>query len=229
MLQRMLSIAVNGFIVVMTAVALVMTITGWGIGPDPGVLTIGPGWGNLRYFTVLSNILSGVASAIYLACVLRAGGLHAGVPAAGGQGVSSAVSVLKLAGTVSVTLTFLTVVVLFKAMWGIEGLFRGPNLWFHLVLPLAAIACFCFLDVDAHVRLRDAFAATIPMVLYSIGYYANILVNGLGTPPHSNDWYGFASWGLEWAPVVFAVMFAATLLPALCLVGLHRLCAQGRG
>ena len=226
-LQRRLSLVVNEFIVVMTVVAMTMTVTGWGNNYELGALLVEAGWANLKFFTVLSNLLSGVASAVYVACVLRAGSAR-GDGQGASQAVPRSVAVLKLAGTASVTLTFITVVVLFKIMWGIEGLFLGANLWYHLVLPVAAVVCFCFLDVDARVSLRDAFVATIPMVLYGVGYYANILVNGRGVPPHSNDWYGFASWGMEWAPVVFIVMFVATLLPALCLVGVHRLCTTPR-
>ena len=50
------------------------------------------------------------------------------------------VYVLKFIGTVSVTVTFLTVV-LFLAPFGDWGimLFQGPNLVFHVIVPILAI------------------------------------------------------------------------------------------
>ena len=41
-----------------------------------------------------------------------------------------------------------------------------------------------------------------------------LLVNGLGAPGHTNDWYGFAQWGIERMPIVFAVMVVVVWLIA---------------
>ena len=214
MVRRRLSIACNVFIAVFTAVALFMMLSGWGAVTNPEVHLEAEGLENLKFFTVLSNLLAGTASAAYAWVLARS-------PQAG-RPVPRAVSVLKLAGAASVGLTFLTVVVLFSMIWGLGGMFLGANLWFHLVLPIASMVALCTLDAGLDLRPRDVLLATLPMAVYGVAYYVNILVNGMGEGPTSNDWYGLASAGLQWAPIVFAAMFAATLLVALVLYAANR-------
>lgn len=217
-LRQKFAIACNVFIVIFTLVAWTMTVTGWGLQRSPDAVLMAQGFENLKYFTVLSNLFSGIASALYIIAVLRAAGNK--------TQVGHWISVLKLAATVSVALTFLVVVVLFTLIWRLRGMFWGANIWFHLTLPLAALFSTCVLETDLTLRARDTFLATLPMVLYGMYYYANILINGRGEAPHSNDWYGFASWGMEWAPVVFVIVFTVTLLVALLIYTANRLACR---
>ena len=53
--------------------------------------------------------------------------------------------------------------------------------------------------------------------LYGIAYCANILINGVGTFPNTNDWYGFTMWGVQFMPVVLLVMLLATWLFAVLI------------
>ena len=207
------SIACNAFVAVMTVVAFVLMTVGW--GSEHAVLN-STGVENLKYFTVLSNLLSGVACAVLAVALVRTGG-HAPLW----------MYVLKLAATTAVSVTFLTVVVLFMGVWGLGGMFNGANFWFHLVLPLVAIVGFCALDTACALRFRATFAGMLPTALYGIGYYANIIANGVGEWPDSNDWYGFLSFGgLEAAPAVFAAMLVASWLIALVVWGVNRLFAR---
>ena len=119
----------------------------------------------------------------------------------------------KYAATVSVALTFFVVLLLLGPAYGYDSMYIGANLWFHLLLPLLAIASFCFFEADRPMPLRWTAAATVPMVLYGIGYLANILANGIP----GNDWYGFTAWGMERTPIVFAVMVSVVWLIALGL------------
>ena len=119
-----------------------------------------------------------------------------------------------------------TVVVLFRLLWGLHGMFQGANFWYHLVLPIAAMLGTSMLETNLAFKVRDVFVATIPMVLYGAAYYVNILVNGMGEGPNSNDWYGLASAGLQWAPAVFAAMFAGTLTMAFALYFVHKKCTR---
>ena len=215
MVRQRLSIACNVFIAVFTVVALVMMLSGWGTVTNPEVHLEAEGLENLKFFTVLSNLLAGIASAVYAWMLVRMPHDNRPVP--------HVVATLKLAGATSVGLTFLTVVVLFSIIWGLDGMFLGANFWFHLVLPIASIVALCILDTRLGLRLRDALVATLPMIIYGLAYYANILVNGMGEGSTSNDWYGLASAGLQWAPVVFAIMFVTTLLLAFALYAANRL------
>ena len=42
----------------------------------------------------------------------------------------------------------------------------------------------------------DCLYGTALLIVYGIVYGGNIILNGTGTPPHTNDWYGFARWGI---------------------------------
>jgi len=45
-----------------------------------------------------------------------------------------------------------------------------------------------------------------PALVYGACYLANILINGRGEWPNSNDWYGFMNWGFGVSIVIFAVI-----------------------
>ena len=167
-----------------------------------GVLSA-PGMGSLKYFTVLSNLLQGVASVAYVLSVgyaLAKKGAH----------VPRGIVRLKYAASVSVSLTFLTVVLFLGPVFGFWGMFDGPSFWFHLIVPLTAALDFCALDREGCVSFRDSFIAIAPMLIYGAFYALNIIVNGLGEPGHSNDWYGFAAGGIKTYPFVFSGMALAT-------------------
>ena len=214
-----LSFACNLIVAALTALGFCIMLFGWagkGMFQSTGLT-------GLRFFTVLSNLFSGIVSLAYAIALVATVGR--------GKGFPRALAVLKLAATTSVALTFFTVVVLFEGIFGLRGMFKGANLLFHLVLPVLSMVELCVLDAHAATRMRATFAATIPMLLYGIAYYGNILVNGLGGEwPNTNDWYGFASWGLEWVPLVFAIMFLSTWLIA-CLLrfGNAHIAARGMG
>ena len=208
-IRMKISIASNIFVAVMTAVAFVMMTFGW--GSENSLFSLS-GVQNLKFFTVLSNLFSGVVSAVFAAMLI------------GRRGVAPyALYVLKLAATVAVAVTFFTVVILFMVIFGLGGMFYGANFWFHLVLPLVSIIEFCLLDTGVRLRLSATFAGLVPVVLYGIAYFANILINGVGEWPNTNDWYGFLSFGgLESAPIVSVMMLVATWLIALVIWAINR-------
>ena len=203
----------NVFIAVMTAAAFIMMVVGW--GNALGTFSEA-GLRALKYFTVLSNLFSGIVSVVFAIALIRSRGK-----------VSRGFYILKLTATVAVAVTFFTVVVLFEIIFGLRGMFVGANLWFHLVLPLVAMIEFCAFDISARLRLRETLFALLPVAAYGIGYYANIIANGVGEWPDTNDWYGFLSFGgLESAPIVFVIMLALTWLIALVVWGINRSVAR---
>jgi hypothetical protein len=46
----------------------------------------------------------------------------------------------------------------------------------------------------------------IPTAIYGSIYLVNILINGVGKWPNSNDWYGFVKWGLGVGILIFVVI-----------------------
>ena len=206
MLRERLSLAINLLIAAAVAIswcAMAFRFT------DSGRLSA-RGLRSMKYFTVLSNLLTGVAAAVCAVCLVR------------GQTPRWA-SLLKYAGAVSVGLTFLTVMLFLGPVFGFKGMFKGANLWFHLLVPLLAMLDFSLLDRQAALSLGDSLIAVVPMVLYGLGYMINLLVNGFGDPAHTNDWYHFAARGIPTGIAAFAGMILGTWLLALLLGLPHRL------
>ena len=162
------------------------------------------GFRSLRYFTVLSNLLEGIASLVFAVSLLR------GEP-------SRRVILLKYAAAASVGLTFLTVMLFLGPVFGYGTMFVGANFWLHLVIPLAALAEYCFIEGGGDFTVRQSAVTVVPMLVYGLVYLANILVNGPGEPPYWNDFYGFTMWGMPAAIGIFAALALITWLAALAI------------
>ena len=160
------------------------------------------GLGSLKYFTTLSNLLEGAASVWWLIAALRSG--------------TRLAERLKFVAAAAVMLTFTVVMTFLGPLYGYRYMFGGANLWFHLLVPLMAAAEFILLG-DGTMTRRDDLLAVLPPLLYGAVYLCNILVNGVGEYPHTNDWYGFVLWGLPVSIVIFAVICGVTYLLALML------------
>ena len=203
--KRIVVLAINVFIAVLVVVAWAMLV----FGPGSDMLAA-RGVGSLKYFTVLSNLLLAVASLVYAVCQVRClGGAASEVP--------RAAHILKYVATVAVGLTFLTVMVFLGPLFGYPLMFKGGNLWLHLVVPVLAIVEFCVLDGPHELGLRDNLAAVVPTLVYGICYVGNVLVNGVGEGSTSNDWYGFTLWGVDKIPLVLTVMLLVTFLIGLAI------------
>ena len=161
------------------------------------------GLSSLKYFTVLSNLLCGAASIIYLC-----------------TGRSSApkwVQTLKFVAAVAVGLTFVVIAFFLGPIYGHASMYRGANLWMHLIVPVAAIVDLCLFDEHEPIRFKTTFIAVIPMLIYGIAYSLNLLINGVGVWPDTNDWYGFMNWGIGGAVIVFVGIAFVTWLIAVLL------------
>lgn len=156
------------------------------------------GVASLKYFTVLSNLLSGATAAV------------AAVAIAQGWAYPTWLVLLKLCATTSVMLTFVTVVTFLGPRLGWKAMFSGANLWLHLVLPLAAAAeCCLFVPLEG-LAPQATLVALLPTAAYGIGYIGNLVRNGVKKDGRNNDFYGFASWGMGRLPIVAAVMLLVT-------------------
>ena len=168
------------------------------------------GLGSLKYFTVLSNLLEGFVAVFWSIHLIRALRDRAVRP-------GRLLCLCRYAAVVSVALTFTTVMVFLGPVFGFGMMFTGANFWFHLVVPLAAMLDFCVLDRECAYARRDARAAIVPTVLYGFGYAGNLLINGVGEWPHTNDWYGFAMGGPALSVLVFFGIILGTWGLALLL------------
>ena len=142
----------------------------------------------LRYFTALSNLFCALASLIVAVCRL-CGGLPA------------AAALLKFAGTASVTVTLLTVLLFLGPTLGYRLMLTGPDFWLHLVCPLLALASYYLWDRPA-AGLAVVLLAVAPVALYGAMYLYRVLF-----APEEKRWpdiYRFNSGG-KW-PVALAAM-----------------------
>ena len=150
------------------------------------------GLSSLKYFTVLSNLLE---------LLIRR--KAAGDPGQRGE-------TLKYISTVAVSITFLVVMTFLGPLYGYPFMFEGANLWFHLLVPVGAILEQVFLSKGPFDR-KDVLFAALPVLFYGAGYLGNILMNGVGEWPDTNDWYSFMMWGYPGAAVIYGGLILISL------------------
>ena len=150
------------------------------------------GLSSLKYFTVLSNLLEGFACLYWLA----------------GKGAKG--KRLKFVATVAVSITFLVVMTFLGPLYGYPFMFEGANLWLHLLVPVGAILEQIFLSKGTFDR-KDMLFAALPDLFYGTGYLGNILMNGVGEWPDTNDWYSFMMWGYPGAAVIYGGLVLISL------------------
>ena len=202
------SLVLDIIIAVMVFYAWARMIFRWG---DNGTISAG-GFRNLRYFTVLSNLLMAAASILNIVYTIIARKLNREVPAW--------VSKLKYAGASAVALTLLVVLLFLWPVFHVPGLYSGANLFMHLIVPLIGGLSFV-VGGNEKIGFRDSFISVVPMLIYGIWYIGNNLINGIGEWPDTNDWYGFLSWG--WGPglAIFAILILMTWGVALVMRLIH--------
>ena len=210
------ALALHVLIVLLVIVAWVMMATATA---EEGMLE-GSGLTNLRFYTVQSNLLAGLASLVYALAL---------IPVLRGktERVAPWVQTLALVGAGAIALTFLTVVCFLTPLYGALNMYRSANFFFHLLIPLLCMAGYVLLDCFGQSVRFAALLGAVPMLLYGTGYTVNCLTNGVGEWPNTNDWYGFLNWGIPIGLVIFAVLALATVgVTALLRRGNRAVCAR---
>ena len=151
--------------------------------------------GSLKYFTILSNIFEAIASVVWLI-----------------KGNEK----LKYAASVAVGLTFFTVVFFLGRLFGYVSMFAGPSFFLHGVIPLLSMWEMIFLCKEK-MTVGDNISACLSMIIYGIFYLGNNIINGIGSWPDTNDWYGFLTWGYPLGFVIYFIMVAAIYLIGLMI------------
>ena len=154
------------------------------------------GIGSLRYFTMLSNLFVGFVAVAWLA--------------------GARIERLKYIAAASVGLTCATVLGFLGPIYGYIEMLAGANLFMHLLTPVVAMAEIIFLS-DASYTRKDNRLAVIPPLLYGLVYLINIIINGRGEWPDTNDWYLFFAWGYPIGILIYAVLLTVTWLLALLM------------
>ena len=131
----------------------------------------------------------------------------------------------------SLVLDILIAVMVFYAwacmifQWGDNGTISAGgfrNLRYFTVLSNLLMASACLIISDTGIiSIKDTLLGVLPMLIYGIGYIGNILINGFGDAPYSNDWYGFLYWGWLAGLMIFALLILVTWVMALILRVVH--------
>ena len=125
----------------------------------------------------------------------------------------------------SVGLTFSIIAFFLQPMYRELNMYKGGNLFFHLIVPVIAMVEFILFekdDRDETLPFRYTFIAAIPSVIYGFGYLINILINGTGVWPDTNDWYGFLNWGYPVGAGIFVGVVLINWVVALIIRLLYK-------
>ncbi len=179
------------------------------------------GFNSLRFYTVLSNLLLALFSLPLLVMnIITLKTKKYECP--------TWIGLLKYIGVASVSVTFLTVICFLapaaaKRGQGYWSLFQGPNLYYHLIVPLLAIISFDLMELNINFKIGYTPLGLISVFLYGIfyiiNYYCHLISDGNG----SYDWYGFLSDPKRSTWFVALIMLLASYLICVCLYFLHRL------
>ncbi|MCR4961014.1 MAG: hypothetical protein K6A74_06135 [Lachnospiraceae bacterium] len=180
-----LNLILNMVIVILTIVGTIVMINSKASATG---LTAN-GFRNLKFYTVLSNEFAGVIALCQIIAHFR------GKPY---------LKVTKLVAVTAVTLTFLVVAGFFGPLYGWLKLYKQANFYFHLVVPLVCMVEFFTAKNIGDLTIKHCMIASLSTVVYGLAYLINILINGVGVWPESNDWYGFLNWGMPVGLTIFA-------------------------
>lgn len=198
----------NLVIVILAVTGIILMLTS---EAEEGALQ-SSGLENFKFYTVLSNVFCGIVALIYLIFIFAKKG-------------TDKMAALKLAAVCGVAITFAVVAFMFGPLYGFPNFYKRGNLFFHLLLPVTAMAEFIFVK-RKKIPFKYTVFAAIPTLLYAIGYLLNILINGIGGPwPDTNDFYGFLNWG--WPAGI--CIFTGIPLMAFAVACLFRLISNKRG
>ena len=147
--------------------------------------------GSLVFFTVLSNLLVGVAALICLPFNF--------VGIAKKKLLPKGVYVFKLIATASVAVTFVVATALLPILSGStipaqygDFSFQKVEFFMHLIVPAVAMVGFIFFDHTQKAKFPVTVLAIIPVVLYGIFYILNYFLH-FKSVNDKYDWYGFVS------------------------------------
>ena len=189
--MRTASIVINAIIFIATCIIVLLYFR------KDGVWDIENGLKQFRFFTVLSNCLSGIAALLMAIGQIRGD-------------VSQFVFMMKYLGTVSVTLTFLTVLLFLGPTQGgyVKWFFDGDFFYTHLIGPLLALLSFCLL-ARRKMSFGSAMMGLLPMLLYGAVYLYKVMF-----APENRRWedfYGFNKAG-KWPIACVGMVAGASLI-----------------
>lgn len=192
------SIVINSIIFLVTTGIVVSYFCG-----NTGTL-IEHGYESFKFFTTDSNVIAAAASLCMIVSQIKHIRNKNEIPLA--------VILLKYVGTVSVMLTFCTVVLFLAPIYGAANVLSGTAFHMHAAAPLLSLISFCFIETDTKLPFRSTFAAIIPMLIYAVVYTANVVF--------LNTWMDFYSFNMGgyWyftAPIIIISTYIISIITLL--------------
>lgn len=206
---NIISLVLNLLIVGFTVYAVSTFYTGTG---DGNMMV--KGTESFRFFTVDSNILAAVISAVMLVFNFkRIKNINAEIP--------KTVRLIKFMSTVAVTLTMITACFFLSTVYTLELMISGSCFFLHLITPLLAIFACSVFEADQRMSFKGMFSGLVPTVVYGAVYVVMVLIIGKANGGWE-DFYSFNSGILEnkWYLSIFIMLFA-TFLISLVLRAIH--------
>ena len=209
--QNILMLLINLFILASTLFFVVRgVLKGAGEGQVGEIMY---GWGYLKAFTNLSNILAAVASAVVLFYNIR------GLKQNGGELPRGAVA-LQYAASAAVGLTFVVVVFFLGPMFeqmgkGYFTMFKQEMFFFHFFNPVLCGIELVLLERSYILGWKENLIAMLPMAAYSVVYTVCVLT---GT---WSDFYNFTLGDLKLTAPAIGIVYAIAFLIAYMQRRLH--------
>ncbi len=206
---NIISLILNLLIVGFTVYAVSTFYTGTGSGN-----MMVQGTDSFRFFTVDSNILAAIMSAVMLVFnIKRIKNINTGIP--------NAVKLIKFMSTVAVTLTMITACFFLSTVYTFEKMISGSCFYLHLITPLIAIFVCTVFEADGKMSFKQMLSGLVPTVVYGAVYVVMVLILGKENGGWE-DFYSFNSGILEnkWYLSIFIMLFA-TFLISLALRAIH--------
>ncbi|MEE3343415.1 MAG: hypothetical protein VZS44_04940 [Bacilli bacterium] len=211
-----ISLVLNILILIMVVLATIFMVTGFRFMSNTKVLAA-TGFTPLKFYTVDSNILVGLASLLLIIYeyLLLKGKI---------KKIPKYVYIFKYISTVAVSLTFLVTLLYLSPLYGSKFLFlyQNSNLFFHLLVPLFSFISYIYYE-KIEIEYKYTYYGVSTMILYGIYYVINILIhmkNGKVLPKY--DWYGFVYGGLFSIFIAFLVMIIITYIISLVIYKLNK-------
>lgn len=193
----LISLCLNGLIALLVLIGFIL------------LFITGDGFSAFKMFTILSNLYVGLATIGMFVFQLR----HylnekAEIP--------SWIKVIKFTAVVAVFITFIVVITfLTPTMAGkddgsVAMLYKGSNLFFHIIVPIFSIGNFA-LEYEPRLKFKDTFFAVIPVVAYGFFYIINFYAKGVSAADFSKDapydWYGLIGDGSALRIIIVILIF----------------------
>ena len=168
------------------------------------------GYETFRFFTTDSNILAAISCLIMLI-------FETGILRGKRTSVPKWAVIFKFMGTVSLMLTFLTVMFFLVPIYG-PALILGTYFHVHVGAPLMAIISFALLETEYKIRFPQTLLGIIPMAVYGCVYMTEVVLIGKENGGW-RDFYQFNQGG-RWY-ITMIVMLVSTFVISLLVALFH--------